>query len=221
MKASIGVIGGTGPAGSSLALRFASLGYPVVIGSRDAARAQEVVREHSKRSPSAMQTLSGMDNAAAAACDVVVMATPWDGAEAAALTHGDALGGKVVVSMVNALYKQGNNMNSLVLPRGSVAQHLAACLPNSQVVGAFHHAPAKELGAFESPLPIDILVCSDFPSATARVISLIGEIPGARGVDAGNLSSALAIEAMTAVLINVNIRYKTRSSIQLSGIKVP
>ena len=221
MKASIGVIGGTGPAGSSLALRFASLGYPVVIGSRDAQRAQEIVSEHTKRSPSVLQTLVGLDNAAAAACDMVVVATPWDGAEAAVLTHADALGGKVVVSMVNALYKQGKNMNSLVLPRGSVAQHLAACLPDSQIVGAFHHAPAKELGAFEARLPIDILVCSDYPTASARVISLIGEIPGARGLDAGNLSSALAIEAMTAVLINVNIRYKTRSSIQLSGIRVP
>ena len=219
MKPSIGVIGGTGPAGSSLAVRFASLGHAVVIGSRDAGRAAAVVAEHLGRYPAELASLSGAENAVAAECEMVVIATPWDSAEATALAHASALSGKVVISMVNALYKQGRNINALVLPRGSMAEHLGACLVSSTVVGAFHHVPAKDLGAIEDPLALDVLVCSDDPAASAKVIDLANEIPGTRGIDAGNLSAALAIEAMTAVLINVNIRYKTRTSLQLSGIR--
>ena len=219
MKPSIGIIGGTGPAGSSLGLRMASLGHQVVVGSRDPERGAMVVTALKSQFDAKVETIWGDSNARAATCDIVIMATPWDGVEEMAIQHRRELAGKVVISMVNALYKQGRNMNALVLPRGSIAQHLAVCLPESTLVGAFHHAPAKELGKIDEPLGLDILVCSDDSAATTKVIALIDEIPGARGIDAGNLSAAMAIEAMTAVLINVNIRYKTRSSIRLSGIK--
>ncbi len=218
---SIGVIGGTGPAGSSLAARYAHLGHHVVLGSRDAERASGVVAELRERLGEALAGLEGAQNAAAAKCDIVVVATPWDAVEATVRPLANELAGKVVVSMANALYREGRNMGALILPRGSVAEHLRAAVPLARVVAAFHHVPAKELGIVGETLHSDVLVCSDDADAAERVVAMVGEIPGARGVLAGNLSAAAAIEAMTAVLINVNIRYKTRTSLQLSGIREP
>lgn len=216
---SIGVIGGTGPAGSSIAVRYAYLGHRVVLGSREATRAQGVVADLRERLGGAHANLEGAENAAAALCDIVVVATPWDGVEATVRPLSAALAGKVVISMANALYRDGRNMGALMLPRGSVAEHLRSAVPDARVVAAFHHVPAKELGMVGEPLHSDVLVCSDDAAAAEVVTALVEEIPGARGVLAGNLSAAAAIEAMTAVLINVNIRYKTRTSLQLSGIR--
>lgn len=217
MKPSIGVLGGTGPAGSSLGLRYASLGHNVTLGSRDPERAKEFVNTLDLSALTG--TLVGGDNLSAAQSEIVVVATPWDGAEATLTSVAQQVQGKIVISMANALYKHGRNMHALTLPRGSVAQHLASCVPAARIVGAFHHAPAKELGDLGSSLHSDILVCSDDSDAIASVIELVNEIPGCRGINAGNISAALAIEAMTAVLINVNIRYKTRTSLSLSGIE--
>lgn len=217
---SIGVLGGTGPAGSGFALRYASLGHSVVIGSRDASRAIECVQSLISRYPEFEKNLSGGDNAFAAQADMVMLATPWEGTEDTIVEISRYLEAKVVITMVNALYKQGKSLNSLILPRGSVAQHIVTKLPGSKVVAAFHHAPAKELGNVDTPLDLDVLVCSDHDDARLEVIALANEIPGARGIDAGTLASAQAIESMTAVLININVKYKTRSSIKLSGIKV-
>jgi NADPH-dependent F420 reductase len=107
----------------------------------------------------------------------------------------------------------------LVPPRGSVAAHVQAAVPNCRVVAAFHHLPASELGHLEAPIDSDVLICSDDPKATEIVADIVRKIPGCRPLDAGELSNATAIEAFTAVLLQLNIRYKTRVAPKLTGIR--
>ena len=215
----IGVIGGSGPAGSSLAARLASIGFEAVIGSRSKYRAMESRDHFVERYPEIGELLSFGDNAAAAGCDVVVIATPWDSAATMAQTHAAALHGKIIVSMANALVKVGTEFQPLVPPRGSVAAHVQAAVPDSRVVAAFHHLPATELGHLGEPIDSDVLICGDDPRAVETISEIVSKIPGCRPLDAGELSNATAIEAFTAVLLQLNVRYKTRVAPKLTGIK--
>jgi len=215
----IGILGGTGPAGTALGLRLASIGYDVVIGSRSAQRAAEVVRSELEKFPDLSERLTSGDNAAAAKCDVIVIATPWDSAAATVQENGDALHGKIVISMANALVRVAGEFQPLLPPRGSVAAHVQAAVPGCRVVAAFHHLPAKELGHLGSPIDSDVLICSDDAEALKEVSDIVSKIPGCRPLDAGQLSNATAIEAFTAVLLQLNVRYKTRVAPKLTGIK--
>jgi len=157
----IGILGGTGPAGSALAARLASIGYPSLIGSRSKYRAMEARDGMVEQWPDLAGSLGYGDNEAAAACDLVVIATPWDSAATTAQEHEEALAGKIVISMANALVRVGGEFQPLVPPRGSVAAHVQAAVPRCRVVAAFHHLPAKELGHIGDPIESDVLICSD------------------------------------------------------------
>lgn len=215
----IGILGGTGPAGKALAARLASVGYEVVVGSRSRYRAMEACDQLRAKWPDLDLGVTPGDNDAAAACDVVVLATPWDGAATTAQEHVDALRGKVVISMANALVRVGHEFQPLVPPRGSVAAHVQAAVPECRVVAAFHHLPATELGHLGDPIDSDVLICSDDADATRVAMEISARIPGVRPLDAGELSNATAIEAFTAVLLQLNVRYKTRVAPKLTGIK--
>ena len=215
----IGIIGGTGPAGVGLAARLASVGYETVLGSRSKYRAMESRDALVEEYPQIGDLLSYGDNRAAADCDVVVIATPWDSAATMAQDHASYLKGKIVISMANALVRVGKEFQPLVPPRGSVAAHVQAAVPQSKVVAAFHHLPAKELGNIGEPIDSDVLICGDDPKAVMQVSEIVAKIPGCRPLDAGELSNATAIEAFTAVLLQLNVRYKTRVAPKLTGIK--
>ncbi len=215
----IGIFGGTGPAGSGLAARLASIGYPAVIGSRSKYRAMEVVDELVAKWPHLADLLEAGDNQAAADCDMVVIATPWDSAASTAQENSAALTGKIVISMANALVRVNKEFQPLVPPRGSVAAHVQAAIPNSRVVAAFHHLPATELGHIDQPIDSDVLICADDAAAVREVSAIVAQFPGCRPLDAGELSNATAIEAFTAVLLQLNVRYKTRVAPKLTGIK--
>jgi 8-hydroxy-5-deazaflavin:NADPH oxidoreductase len=215
----IGILGGTGPAGSGLAARLASIGYPSVIGSRSKYRAMETRDALLEKWPELVGQLESGDNADAAACDMVVIATPWDSAATTAQENADALAGKIVISMANALVRVGHEFQPLVPPRGSVAAHVQAAMPACRVVAAFHHLPAKELGNLGQPIESDVLICGDDAAAVLEVSEIVAKIPGCRPLDAGELSNATAIEAFTAVLLQLNVRYRTRMAPKLTGIK--
>ncbi|MGD0881017.1 MAG: NADPH-dependent F420 reductase [Acidimicrobiales bacterium] len=213
----IGILGGTGPAGRGLAVRLAAAGDQVVLGSRDADRAAGVAAGLIEAWPDRPLAVTGASNEDCAGAEVVVMATPWDGAVATVKPLADALAGKVVVSMANALVKEGREFLALMPPRGSVAAALQAALPRSLVSASFHHLPASEMEQLDVPLMADVLVCSDHRDASEATVALVDRIEGLRGIDAGSLSQAAAIEAFTAVLITVNIRHKVHAAVQLAG----
>ena len=214
----VGILGGTGPAGRGLATRLAEAGVRVTIGSRDAARAAGVAAEVVGRWPGRGLDISGAENAGAAAAEVVVVGTPWDSAVATVRALREPLTGKVVVSMANALVKEGREMLALMPPRGSMATAVQAVLPESLVAAAFHHLPASEMEDLESGLEADVLVCSDHLQATATTVKIVERMRGLRPLDAGSLSQAAAIEAFTAVCITLNIRHKAHSTLRMAGI---
>lgn len=216
----IGVLGATGPAGSGLAARLASVGYDVIIGSRSRYRALEVRDSIIERWPGLDLSIDAADNPGAAEADVVVIATPWDAAASTAESVSAQLRGKVVISMANALAKVGREFQPLVPPRGSVAASVQAAIPHSHVAAAMHHVPAKELGDLNHPVESDVLICSDHPSATEATIAIVGSMPDMRPLDAGGLSNAAPIEAFAAVLLQLNIRYKTRAAVKFTGIEL-
>ncbi|HVC66593.1 MAG TPA: NADPH-dependent F420 reductase [Acidimicrobiales bacterium] len=213
----IGILGGTGPAGRGLAVRLAAAGDDVVLGSRDADRAVGVAAGLVGAWPDRALAVTGASNEECADADLVVMATPWDGAVATVRPLAGALAGKVVVSMANALVKEGREFLALMPPRGSVAATLQAVLPRSLVSASFHHLPASQMEKLDAAMSADVLVCSDHPEASEATVALVDRIDGLRGIDAGSLSQAAAIEAFTAVLITVNIRHKVHAAVQLAG----
>jgi 8-hydroxy-5-deazaflavin:NADPH oxidoreductase len=214
----IGLLGGTGPAGRALAARLASVGFDVVIGSRSRYRALEVRDKLVERWPDRNLAIGAADNYGAASSEVVVIATPWDGAAETALSVRKELEGKVVISMANALARVAGEFQPLVPPRGSVAASVQAAVPDALVSAAMHHLPAKELGMLDHPIDSDVLICSDHERATEVTSEIVGRIPGCRPLDAGELSNATPIEAFTAVLLQLNVRYKTRVAVKLTGI---
>jgi NADPH-dependent F420 reductase len=214
----IGIIGGTGPAGSGLALRMSVAGHQVLIGSRSKERSEEKAAELIAQWPEHKLKFDTGTNEAAANCDLIVVATPWDSTATIVGEHAEALRGKVVVTMANALVKVGKEFQPLVPPRGSIAAHVQAEIPGSRVVAAMQHLPAKELGNLNHHVDSDVLICSDFPEAIEIVSDLVAQIPGCRPLSTGRLSNALALEAFTAVLLQLNVRYKTRVAPRLTGI---
>jgi NADPH-dependent F420 reductase len=213
----VAVLGGTGPQGRGLARRFAAAGLTVVIGSRSEERAQGVAEEISATIEG---SLSGADNAGAARQgDIVVVAVPWEGHKELLTALADELAGKIVVDCVNPLGFDKKGAFALAVEEGSAAQQAQAVLPESTVVGAFHHISAVLL---EDPqvesVDTDVLVLGEEREATDLVQALAGAIPGIRGVFAGRLRNAHQVEALTANLISVNRRYKAHSGLRVTDL---
>ena len=214
----IGVLGGTGPAGKGLAVRLASVGFEVVLGSRSKYRAMEARDKLVAVWPDRKLPIGSGDNETAADCDLIVLATPWDAAAATVQSVEDHLDGKVVVSMCNALARVAHEFQPLVPPRGSVAASIQAAIPRAKVAAALHHVPAKELSEIDHYVDSDVLICSDHPDATDATAAVVAQIPDLRPLDAGELSNAAPIEAFAAVLLQLNHRYKTRVALRFTGL---
>lgn len=218
MKHSIAVIGGTGPQGRGLAYRFALAGHEVTLGSRDAARASAKADEINERIGDG--TVRGLTNSeAAAGAQLVLVAVPWDGYADLVAGLAEELADKIVICCVNPLGFDGDGPYGLVLQE-SAAEITARLVPRAKVVGAFHHVAALSL--WKSPDLLsheDVLVCGADPDAKAVVQDLAAAVTGKRGIDAGALRLARQLEPLTAVLISMNKRYKTRSGVAISGIE--
>ena len=215
----IGILGGTGPAGHALAARLASVGFEVVVGSRSEERAADVVAGIAGKWPDRNLPLIPADNHGAASVEVVAVATPWDAAAPVALSVQDELAGKVVICIANALTRVAGHFEPLTPPRGSVSASVQAAVPKCRVAAAFHHVPANELGNLDHLIESDVLICSDHPEATDTAMEIVAQVHDMRPLDAGKLSMATPIESFTAVLLQLNQRYKTRVSLKLIGIR--
>lgn len=216
----IGILGATGPAGRSLAGRLGDLGFDVWVGSREPQRAAEAVTTLADRYGERVARVHAVGNQeAAGAGDIVVVAVPWKAAAPLATELSSELAGKIVISMANALERRGDEFVAVVPPDGSVAAGLAKAVPDSRVVAALHHVPARELGALDEAVDADVLVCSDDRAAADTVCELVRAIPRLEAFDVGGLGNAVGIEAFTAVMLSVNIRYKVRTGLRLTGMK--
>ena len=214
----IGVLGSTGPAGSGLSVRLASCGYDVVIGSRSKYRAMEAAGPPAGPLGGPRSEHRGGRQRGAAAADVVVIATPWDAASSTALQVADQLKGKVVISMCNALAKVGHEFQPLVPPRGSVAATSRPPCPGRgwprppprAGQGARRHRRAgreRRAGVLRPPLGHRGASARSWPAC-----------PRCGRSTPAQLSNAAPIEAFAAVLLQLNIRYKTRAAVKFTGI---
>jgi NADPH-dependent F420 reductase len=217
MTKTIAVIGGTGNEGPGLAARWAASGrYKVIIGSRQAEKAERVAAEINENLGQAL--IVGMNNeAAAAAADIAVLTVPYTAHHMTLSSLKDLLVGKILVDVSVPL---GKPVSRVALPAGtSAGQEAQALLGESvRVVSAFQNVSAIHLDDTEHPIDCDVLVCGNDKAAKAEVIAL-AEAAGMRGVDAGPIENAVVAEGLTAVLIGINIRHKIKNAgIRITGI---
>lgn len=222
MSDTIAVLGGTGALGRALALRLARSGHPVVLGSRNASRAQATAGELRELLGGSEARIDGATNEeAAAAGEIVLLATPWDESGASIAALADVLSGRLVVSCINPLGFDAQGPYGLSVAEGSAAEQVAALLSASTVTAAFHHLSAPSLANLEKDLSgEDVLVCGDDAAARAKVVALAAAVTGRPGIDVGALRQARVLEPFTAVLIAVNKRYKTRAGVLLTHVDV-
>jgi NADPH-dependent F420 reductase len=222
-RLTVGLLGGTGPQGRGLAVRLAAAGQRILLGSRDAERADEVAGQLADRAAAARGasvSVQGGSNAdVAGAADLIIVAVPFPGH---AETLGDLvtpLAGKVVIDCVVPMAFDERGAYVVDVPEGSVAQQAAAILPDSKVVGAFHHLSAVLLEDLTRPtLDGDVMVVGDDRAATDLVQALAGRLPGMRGIYAGRLRNARQVEALTINLVSVNRRYKVHAGIRVTDV---
>jgi NADPH-dependent F420 reductase len=220
----VGVLGGTGPQGRGLAVRLAAAGQRILLGSRDADRAAEVATEVAARAQSAaggvaVSVHGGSNVDVAGAADLVIVAVPYAGHAATLADLAEPLAGKVVVDCVVPMGIDELGAYVLDVEEGSVAQQAAALLPDSFVVGAFHHLSAALLEDLTTPtLDGDVLVVGDVREATDTVQALAGRLPGMRGIYAGQLRNACQIEALRVNLESVDRRYQSHAGVRVSGV---
>ena len=216
---SVGILGGTGDQGRGLAYRLARAGQRVVIGSRAASRGGVAAAALSALAGVPAGVLTGGDNAAACATDVVIVAVPWEGHAELLTGLRDNLAGRIVLDCVNPLGFDKQGAYPLRVPEGSAAQQAAALLPDSRVCAAFHHLSAVLLVDPDvERMDLDVLVLGDDREATGVVQALAGRVDGMRGVYAGRLRNAGQVEALTANLIAVNRRYKAHAGIRVTDV---
>ena len=210
-------LGGTGPEGRGLALRYALAGKQVFIGSRDPERGSEAAEKLEEKWPGIAVRGGGNDEAARLG-EVVFICVPYGAQESLLTELSDSLAGKVVVNVVAPLTFREGRAVALAVSEGSAAEESAMLLPRSQVVAAFQNLSARKLLAAGSPMEGDVVVCSDCGEAKERVMALVELIENLRGVDGGALENARYVEQLTALLLNVNRIYKAQSSIKLVGL---
>ena len=217
----IAIVGGTGPEGSGLALRWAQAGENIVIGSRDAQRALETAGNLSA-SAGADKKISGTENRFACAdAEIVVLTVPFS-AHAETLKHiaPSLRAGQILIDATVPLAASigGKPTRTLGVWQGSAAQQAAELVPEGVVVVAAFHNLAADLLKQDGPVDCDVIVCSDDKSAGKRVRELARKIPGVRALDGGRLENARIIEQITAVLIGLNIRHKGHSGLRITGL---
>jgi hypothetical protein len=212
-------LGGTGDQGRGLARRFAIAGHRVVLGSRQAERAEQAAEELRGTVPDPSLVSGSTNEEAAAAGDVIVVAVPWEGHEPLIRGLADALAGKLVVDCVNPLGFDKQGAFALGVEEGSAAQQAAALLPDSTVVAAFHHVSAVLLlDPAVDTIETDVLVLGEDRAATDLVQALVDQIAGMRGVYGGRLRNAGQVEALTANLVSINRRYKAHAGLRVTDV---
>ena len=217
----IAVLGGTGPEGFGLSLRWAQAGETVIIGSRDAKRAQDAA-EKIKQKVGANANISGSENLAACdAADLIVLTIPFEGHATLLKQIKPAIRPNSIVidaTVPLAASVGGRATRTLGVWQGSAAQQAAELVPKGvSVVAAFQNLGAELLNA-EGPVDCDVIVCGDDPNANQVVRSLAIKIQGVRAIDGGKLENARILEQITALLIGLNIRHKGHSGIRITGL---
>ncbi|MEA2429905.1 MAG: 8-hydroxy-5-deazaflavin:NADPH oxidoreductase [Thermoleophilaceae bacterium] len=224
MSSPVPIVGGTGALGFGLALRLANAGVPVVIGSRDAGRAEESAQRLRERLPGAQ--VEGLTNEEAATKgDIVLLCVPFRNQSENLTNLKNVLReGQILVDATVPLAAavSGKATRLLGVPQGSAGQQAQEMVPEGvQVVSALHTIGAPKLADLDEELDEDVPIAGDKKDAKRAVAELIAQIPGLRPIDCGKLEMARLIEGITPLLISVNGRHKTHAGIKFVGLAEP
>ncbi|MGH9824397.1 MAG: NADPH-dependent F420 reductase [Blastocatellia bacterium] len=215
MARKIGILGGTGPEGSGLAHRWLRAGREVIIGSRDAKRAEETATRLADRIGGGARVSGAVNESIVERCEVIVLTIPFASLPA-------------LLKQLKNLWKPGTILIDTTVPlatavggtatrmlgvwQGSAAQQTRELVPPTVSVAAAFQNLGAEILATDDPVDCDILVCSDDEQAKQVTSELAGLIPGARALNGGKLENARIVESLTALLVGLNIRYKVHST---------
>jgi NADPH-dependent F420 reductase len=217
----VSIIGASGALGFGLAVRWGRAGVPVVIGSRDPDRAREAARRAQEAVPDG--TFSGSANAdAAAESEIVVLTVPFR-SQSETLTNLKPVlrPGQLLVDTTVPLAAavSGRATRLLGVWQGSAAEQAAEMVPDGvRVVSGLHTVSAALLTDLDHALGEDVLVCGDRKDDRQVLVDLVDRIEGLRGVHAGSLEMARIAEALTPLLISINVRHKAHAGIRITGI---
>jgi 8-hydroxy-5-deazaflavin:NADPH oxidoreductase len=217
----IAILGGTGPAGMGLALRWARAGEAIILGSRDAQRAREAAEKIRQRAGDRTR-VSGMENSAACGeANLLLLTVPFEGQAALLKQLKPAIrSGSILIDATVALAASvgGRASRTIGVWQGSAAQQAAELLPKGVSVAAAFHNLSAELLNGDEPLDCDVIVCGDDAKANDAARDLAAKIPGVRAVDGGKLENARVLEQITALLIGLNIRHKGHGGVRITGL---
>ena len=213
----IGIIGGTGPEGLGLAMRFAKAGDRVFIGSRSQERAEEAERKVKEALPEAK--VQGLLNAEAVEqAEVVFLTVPWDGHRSTLENLAEAIGDKILVDVVVPMLFDRGQPKGILVEEGSAAQEARAVARRARVVSAFHHLDGTDLQNIGRPMQGDVLVCGDHKGAKKKVMEIVEHIEYVRALDAGGLSNSRYLEEWTVMLLHLNRIHKARTGVRIVGV---
>lgn len=215
--ARIAFIGGTGPEGIGLAIRFAKSGNAVFIGSRTEEKAAEAVAQVTAAVPDG-EIYGGFNHEGAEKAEFVFVTVPYAGHTAVLTELAEVIGDKIVVDTVVPMEFGEDGPTPAPPMAGSAAEEARDLLPKAKVVSAFQHLDAKALQRIDTPLQGDVIVCADHKAAKKKVMGLVEEIEYVRALDGGGLANSRITEAITVLLIHVNKIYKAHSGIRVTGV---
>ncbi len=198
----IGIIGGTGPEGLGLAMRFAKAGDQVFIGSRAKERAEEAAQKVKQAVPEAT---------------VVFLTVPWDAHQSTLENLAEAIGDKILVDVVVPMVFDRGQPKAILVDEGSAAQQARVVVREAKVVSAFQHLDGRELQKVDRPMQGDVLVCGDHRGAKKTVMELVERIEYVRALDAGGLTNARYLEEWTVLLLHINKIYKAHTGVRIVG----
>lgn len=213
----IGFIGGTGPEGRGLALRFAIAGEDVAIGSRDTERAVEAAKSVASHNPRG-RVIGNSNTEIARMSELIFIVVPYSAQRVTLEGLQNDLDGKDIVNVVAPLSFEKGLAQAVRVEEGSAALESANILKNSRIAAAFHNISAHELLVPDLSLDTDVIVCCDDICLKEKIIELAERISGVRGVNGGGIVNARYVEDLTALLLNINRIYKTNSMIKITGI---
>ena len=221
MPQSVCIVGGTGALGFGLALRLGRAGVPIVIGSRDAARADQAAGRAKEVVPDGWY--SGLQNAdAVGEAEIVILSVPFRSQSETMTNIKSALSSKqllVDATVPLAAAVSGKATRTLGVWQGSAAQQAQEMAPDGiRVVSAFHTVSAALLSDLDHQLDEDILICGDRREDKATVAELVDVVDGLRPVDCGPLEVARILEQLTPLIISINVRNKVRAGIKITGL---
>jgi 8-hydroxy-5-deazaflavin:NADPH oxidoreductase len=215
------IVGATGALGFGLALRLGQAGVPIVIGSRDAGRAQEAVERAAARVPGG--SFSAAENAdAVQGAEIVILSVPFrNQSENLTNLKGALRLGQLLVDATVPLAAavSGKATRTLGVWQGSAAQQAQEMVPDGvRVVSAFHTVSAALLTDLDHKLDEDVLICGDKRADKQELAALVEQIAGLRPVDCGPLEMARIVESLTPLIISINVRNKVRAGIKITGL---